>query len=98
MKLMVSFISSPSPSVRRLVPWPYFGCLTRVPMIHFPADLFGGAGGFGRGAFGRALITASTELYVVPSYAATGLRRRSPTSSISSGGISDRKRDGSDTC
>jgi hypothetical protein len=34
----VSFVSSPSPSVRRIVPVPYFGWRTRVPMIHFPPD------------------------------------------------------------
>src|SRR6187431_2992552 len=97
MKLIVSFISSPSPSVRRIVPFPYLACLTRVPIVHFPADFFPGIG-LGFVAEGRALITASTELYVVPLYAETGLRRRSPASSMRSAGISDRKREGSETC
>ena len=44
MKLIVSFMSSPSPSVRRIVPLPYLGCLTRVPRVHFPADFFPGTG------------------------------------------------------
>ena len=41
---MVSFRSSPAPSVRRMVPYPYLGCFTRVPRAQPPGDFFPGAG------------------------------------------------------
>src|SRR5437868_11520088 len=40
MKLTVSLRSSPEPSVRRIVPYPYLACFTRVPRLHVPAGLF----------------------------------------------------------
>src|SRR6185295_1666325 len=76
MKLIVSFRSSPSPSVRSIVPFPKRGCRIRVPIVHLPPEDFRPGAAFaaadGVAAAGlrmpppRARVTASTELYVDP--------------------------------